>query len=74
MPDYRAPVDLLRLPGEGPYETPVVRAVQGPAIFQNELPIRLILILEGGTELRVPFEREELKLLRKRLDAYFADR
>jgi hypothetical protein len=64
----------LELSEGGLYETPAVQAVLGPAIFRNELPTRLILRLQGGTELRVPIDRLVLKELRDRLDKYLGDK
>jgi hypothetical protein len=63
----------LELPEKGPYETPTVLAVQGLAIFRGELPVRLILMTEDGTELRVPIDRSVLRELRDRLNKYLGD-
>lgn len=42
------------LNGPGPFETPIAEGCLGLALVQGRLPTRVVFVLEGGKELRVP--------------------
>ncbi len=64
---------LVQLEPPGPYETPIVEAFLGLMVSQGELPPRVCLVLQGGTELRIPVSPEAQEKLRKALNALAAD-
>ena len=72
MPQPSVPKPV-RLEPPGPYETPVVEAFLGLRVSQGELPPRVCLALQGGTELRIPLGPQAQEQLRKALNDLVAD-
>ena len=61
----------IRLDGRGPYETQVAVGCLGLGLPGAELPVRLLMVLEGGIELRIPLsDLAAYKLLRQCSEFY----